>query len=66
MVTIQSIVQEALNTRVLTSRQQRHINTLLLHMQYQESDFEALKQLYQAIDQGIVVSGSNSLAVIGA
>lgn len=61
---IEMIVSEVLQTRVLTHRQQRHINALLLKAQYSESDFAALNQLYAAIDEGTVVSGGDSLAPV--
>lgn len=63
---IQSIVQEVLATRVLTSRQQRHINTLLLREQYTSSDFAALENLFQDIQSGIVVAGCDSLVPLAS
>jgi hypothetical protein len=63
-MSIEMIVSEVLQTRVLTHRQQRHINTLLLRAQYSESDFAALNQLYAAMDAGTVVSGGDSLAPV--
>ncbi len=61
-MTIRAIIEDALQTRVLTFRQQHHINTLLLHSQYSDADFDALRILYEAMSSGTVVSGGDSLA----
>lgn len=63
-MTICSIIDDALQTRVLTSRQQYHINTLLLRCQYSQEDFEALQILYSEMSSGRVVSGGDSLALV--
>lgn len=63
-MTIRAIIEDALQTRVLTSRQQHHINTLLLRCQYSDDDFDALRRLHEAMSAGTVVSGGDSLAPI--
>lgn len=59
---IETIVNQALQTRVLTFRQQRHIEVLLRHQRYTSTDLDALRQLEEALAAQQVVTGANSLS----
>ncbi len=61
---MQTIIDEAFQTRVLTYRQQRHLDILLMRQQYSSNELQGLRQLRQALAEGHVVSGSDSLALI--
>lgn len=63
---IATIVENVMNTRVLTSRQQHQIDMLLKHRQYGDEDLDALGVLVEALSLRIVVSGGNSLMVAAA
>lgn len=53
-ITIQSIVEQALHTHVLTSAQEHCITLLLKHHRYTEADLIALDQLIKAVTSGVV------------
>jgi hypothetical protein len=64
-VVIETIVNQALQTRVLTFRQQCQIEVLLRHQRYTSTDLEALRQLEEALAAQQVVTGANSLSPSG-
>ncbi len=59
---IETIVNQALQTRVLTFRQQRQIEVLLRHQRCSSTDLDALRQLEEALAAQQVVTGANSLS----
>lgn len=65
-MTIQEIVAEVLQTHVLTSRQEHHIQKLMACHQYGEADLTALDELALALAKGTVVVGGESLMVVNS
>ncbi|MEN9225348.1 MAG: hypothetical protein Q6L60_14365 [Thermostichus sp. HHBFW_bins_43] len=65
MRSVQAIIDEAFRTRVLTHRQQQHLDVLLMHQQYSSAELQGLRQLRQALAEGHIVFGSDSLVPMG-
>ncbi|MEN9221708.1 MAG: hypothetical protein Q6M04_04655 [Thermostichus sp. BF3_bins_97] len=65
MKSMQAIIDEAFQTRVLTHRQQQHLDVLLMRQQYSSAELQGLRQLRQALAEGQVVFGSDSLVLMG-
>jgi enoyl-CoA hydratase/carnithine racemase len=66
MLTFNISVAEVLQTHVLTSRQEHHIQKLMACHQYQDTDLAALDELTVALAKGTVVVGGESLMVVSS
>lgn len=55
-MTIRTIVNEVIRTRVFTATQEEQINSLIQHKQFNTDDMKILGDLVDALSQGVILT----------